>query len=225
MRKNGSRLISLREYRLLDLFIFTVVIVAFNLLAHYAPLLFPDGALFTFTLTLPIILLVMIRWGWQSVFLAVIDGVLHCLLKNYDWQYYLMLILGNCFSMLLLLMVKFMGKQKITGKFYFSVLFVVSGWLLIVLGRSAVAEIVGLGFVRCILGWYGLADLLSLAVAIILILVFRRFDGMFEDQKHYLIRKDKERKELARRDEFGDEPIEIDEESLSILKKYDDELL
>lgn len=224
MRKNGSRSISLREYRLLDLFIFTLVIVGFNLLAHYAPVLFPDGALFTFTLTLPIILLVMIRWGWQSVFIAVIDGAIYCLLNNFDWQIYLMLILGNCFSMLLLLLVKIMDKQKITGKIYFSVLFVVLGWLLIVLGRAVVAEIVGIGFVNCILSFYGLPDLLSLAVAVILILVFRRLDGMFEDQKHYLIRKDKERKELARRDEFGDEPIEIDEESLSILNKYDDEL-
>lgn len=61
-------------------------------------------------------------------------------------------------------------------------------------------------------------------MAVVTVMILRRLNGMFEDQKHYLLRQDKERKELARRDEFGDEPVEIDEESLSILKRWDDGL-
>ena len=55
-------------------------------------------------------------------------------------------------------------------------------------------------------------------------MILRRLNGMFEDLKSYLLRMDKERKELARHDEYGDEPIEIDKESLSILKRWDDGL-
>ena len=56
------------------------------------------------------------------------------------------------------------------------------------------------------------------------ILIVRKLDGMFEYQKSYLRRLDDERKEKMRRDEYGDEPVEIDEESLSILKRWDDGL-
>jgi hypothetical protein len=69
-----------------------------------------------------------------------------------------------------------------------------------------------------------LSDLLSMGIAVLLILVLRRLDGMFEDQKSYLLRLDRERKEMARRDEFGDEPIDIDEDCLSILNKRDNDL-
>jgi hypothetical protein len=60
-------------------------------------------------------------------------------------------------------------------------------------------------------------------MAIILILVFRRLDGMLVNQKSYLLKLEKERKEQQKRDTFGEdgEPIEIDEESLSILNRTD----
>ena len=45
---------------------------------------------------------------------------------------------------------------------------------------------------------------------------------MFEDQKNYLKRLERERKEKMERDNFGDEPIEIDEETMSILKRHND---
>ena len=67
-------------------------------------------------------------------------------------------------------------------------------------------------------------DLLSLAVGLALILLLRRLDGMFEDQKHYLLRLDKEKRDKMRRDTFGDELVEIDAESLSILNKKDNDL-
>jgi hypothetical protein len=47
---------------------------------------------------------------------------------------------------------------------------------------------------------------------------------MFEDQKSYLLRKKRERDEQSRIDTYGDEPIDIDGESLSILNKRDNDL-
>lgn len=220
MRKNGSRLISLRQYRFTDLFLFAVILVAFELVLHYALIYFSGD--FTYSPLVPIVLLVMMRWGWPSVIYAVADGVLFCALNGFGWQSYVMYGVGNAFISLCLLMTRFMGKEKIAGKWYFSVLFVVSGWVTVYLGRAIVAACCGIGFVNALVGQ--LWELLSLFVGVLLILLLRKLDGMFEDQKHYLIRMDEERKERARRDEFGDEPIEIDEETMSILKKWDDGL-
>ena len=227
MRKNGSRLISIKQYRFTDLFLFAVILVVFDIIAHFAAQAFAGAAMFTFTLTVPIVLLVMMRWGWPSVFYAVLDGIMLSLLNNIgSWQSYLSFSIGNCFMMLLLLATKFIGKEKIRSKWYFSVLFVVAGWVLMNLGITIVQSIVGYNFLSQFIVNFGMGanGLLSLAMAIVIIVVMRRLNGMFEDQKHFLLRLDEERKELARRDTFGDQPIEIDKESLSILMRDDDGL-
>ena len=119
MRKNGSRLISLRQYRVTDLLLFAVILTIFDLLAHYAPILMPSGAMFIFTLTVPITLLIMWRWGWYSVLFAVGDGILLSLLNNIAvWQSYLAYGVGNLFIILLLIPVKLIGKKKIAGRAY-----------------------------------------------------------------------------------------------------------
>lgn len=218
MRKNGSRLISFRQYRLTDIFLFAVLLVVFELILHFAFIAY--NGKWTFSPLVPMTLLVMMRWGWPSVFFAVGDGILYCALNAANYQNYIIYGVGNAFIMLLLLMIKFMGKQRIAGKWYFSALFVVLGWFAVVIGKATIASCFGLNFLSIFTA--NLTDLFSLGVAVIVILVMRRLDGMFEDQKFYLRRLEKERKEKFVIDAFGDEPIEIDEESISILKRdYD----
>ena len=53
MRKNGSRLISLKQYKMTDLFVFAVILVAFDLIAHFAPLAMKGAADYIFLLTVP----------------------------------------------------------------------------------------------------------------------------------------------------------------------------
>ncbi|MBD5631987.1 MAG: hypothetical protein HDP34_01995 [Clostridia bacterium] len=225
MRKNGSRLISIRQYRLTDLFLFAVILVVAEVITFYVPKP-ASSTIYSFSLAVPIILMVMMRWGWWSVFFAAGDGLLITLLRlnseGYTPKLFAINVVGNLFIMLLLLAVKFFGKDKIAGKWYFSALFAVLGWVLVFLGKATVSAICGFSFVGALVGQ--LWDLLSLAIAIIVVLVMRRLDGMFEDQISYLKRIDKERKDKMRYDSYGDEPIDIDEESLSILNKKDDDL-
>lgn len=176
---------------------------------------------------MPIVLLVMMRWGWPSVFYAVGDGILYCLLnigsENFNPAFFAVYGIGNAALIFLLLLFKFSGKRRIAEKWYFSALYVVVAWLFVCLGRSLVAVCFGMPFAASILTQ--LSDLLTLAISVVIILILRRLDGMFEDQKTYLLRIDKERREQMMPDKFGDEPPgEIDEESLSILRKRDEDL-
>lgn len=225
MRKNGSRLISLRQYRLTDLFLFAAILAVAEVITFYVPK--PATALpYSFSLAVPIILIIMMRWGWCSVFYALGDGLLVCLLslgnKNFVPQLFAINILGNSFIMICLLVLKLAGREKVAGKWYFSALFAALGWFLVYIGKAAVAAAFGFGFVNSLIGQ--LWDLLTPAITVIVILVVRRLDGMFEYQKSYLLRLDKERRQLSERDTYGDEPIDIDEESLSILKRKDDDM-
>lgn len=228
MRKNGSRLISVQQYRLTDLFIFFAILVASELLEHFALQWFPSGAFFTFSLVVPISLLVMARWGWRGVFCPFVSALMFCLLNEATGTQYLTYCFGNAFIILMLLPFKFIGTGRISGKWYWTLLATLIGWALIYIGRSTVYAIcfaaspvegsaAYAGFVE-----FATYDGVSLAIAVILMLALRRLDGMFENQEEYLKRVDKERRDRMKRDEFGDEPIELDEETLSILNKHDD---
>lgn len=228
MRKNGSRLISLKQYRATDLFLFAVILVIFDLLVHFATKWLADAAaMYMFALTIPIVLLIMMRWGWSAIFFAVGDAILLTVLNNPTvWQSYITYSVGNAAILLLLIPMHFINKQKIAGKWYLTALFVVLGWIISNLVCSVAQCIFGVGFVRAILAniSFGINGLLSLAIGMVLLLILRKLDGMFEDQICYLKRLDRERQEKMRIDEFGDAPVEIDEDTLSILRKRDEEL-
>jgi uncharacterized membrane protein len=227
MSKNSTKSISIRQYRFTDSFLFAVILIAFDLLAHFAPILYPSGALYTFTLTIPIVLLVMMRWGWQSVFYAFFDGIFLTLLNNpTSWQTYLCYALGNVAIMLCLIPLKLIGKDKIRAKWYFSALLVFIAWLAQNIAISLLMAVCGQNILYSFTVNFGvsLTGLMSLAAALVIILVMRKLDGMFEDQKSYLLRKKRERDEQSRIDTYGDEPIDIDGESLSILNKRDNDL-
>lgn len=226
MRKNG-RLISLRQYKLTDLFFFAIVLALSDLLIFCATKFwFKSVADYYISFMLPIALTVIMRWGWVGIFYSVADGIVLCAMQEGSWQTYIIYIIGNACILAVLLLTKFMGKERIRGKWYFSVLYVAAGWIAVNLALTLAGTCFGGNFLALAgqnfgLGVYGA---LSFAIAVITVMILRRLNGMFEDQKHFLLRQDKERKDLARRDEFGDEPVEIDEESMSILKRWDDGL-
>lgn len=227
MRKNGSRLISLKQYRATDLFIIALILVIFDLLMHFGLALIPQAELFVFTLTVPIVMLVMMRWGWWSVFYAIGDAVLLLAINSQTaWESYLAYILGNSSMLLILIPWHFIGKQKVAGKWYLSASFVVLAWILSIIVNATVQACCGVNFGVAFLGLagFGMSGMIALLIAVVLVLLLRRFDGVFEDQIHFLKRQEEERLERMRIDEYGETPIDIDEDTLSILKKRDDEL-
>ncbi len=230
MRKNGSRLISVKQYKTTDLFVFAVILGVSELLSYLAGKWFSAAATYTLSLLVPIVLTVLMRWGWQSVLYAALCGLFKCLLfiNTATGLHFASYIIGNSFIALMLIPAKFIGKDKIRARWWASALFYIGGWLCVYLGRSSVWAIGYLispvknstawgGFVT-----YCMSDLFSLVVGLVVILVLRRIDGMFEDQMTFLKRLDKERKEKLRVDQFGDNDGIIDEESFNILKKDND---
>jgi len=227
MRKNGSRFISIKQYRATDLFFFAVILFIAEASAFIAVKFFPNAALFTVSFMVPIVITVMVRWGWQCVFYAVGSAILFCAFNNGNIINYIVYGVGNCFIVLMLLPLKFIGSDKITSKWWASTLFVIGGWLCVYLGKSiawavcfAIHPIEGSG---AAVGFsaYAAYDLPSLALGVLVVLVLRRFEGMFVNQKSYLHCLDEERKEKAKRETYGDNLEDVDGEFLSILYRDD----
>ena len=227
MRKNG-RFISFRQYKYTDLFFFALILGISELLVFCAfRFWFADVTeRFYINFMLAIALTVIMRWGWYGGLFAVADGVILCAVEGGDWKMYLTYIIGNACILSVLLLTKFVGKERIRVKWYLSLAYVAAGWVSVNLGIACMNAIFGKNFLSAFLTGlgFGVYGALPFITAFVVVMILRHLNGMFEDQKHYLLRADKERKELARRDEYGDEPIEIDEESMSILKRWDDGL-
>lgn len=234
MRKNGSRIISFARYRATDLLLFAVILAAFDVISFFAftKWFSDDSSRYIFSLAVPIALLVMVRWNWYGLFYAVGDGLLYCILllatgrmpEGAVLQFFLVYCLGNAFVGLAFLMVRFAGYKRIIAKWYFTVLYLLAGWVAVLAGKVVISVCCGADFVSSLLGFLGAADMLSLAMGLIILLIMRRLDGMMENQRDYLLRLDKERKEKMMADNFGEQPIEIDVETLKTLNKKGDDL-
>ena len=227
MRKNG-KFISIRQYKYTDLFFFALVLGLSELLVFCSYKLWFKNTVdkFYINFMLAIALTVIMRWGWVGIFYAVVDGVVQCAIQGGSWQAYISYIIGTACISLVLVFVKLLGKEKIRSKWYFSLAYVLCGWVVINFGITCACAIFGESFAGALATSFGFGvyGALPLAASVTVVLILRKLEGMFEDQKHFLIRQDRERKELARRDEFGDEPIDVDEDSMSILKRWDDGL-
>lgn len=195
--------------------------------------MWPTQAYYTVSFSIPIVLLVMIRWGWPSVLYSLLSGLIVCLMNlkdisGHNWACYL---IGNAFIALMLIPRYLIGTKKISSKWWGIALFSIGGWLSVYLGKSivwaiafAISPVEGSTAASGFIGFLQ-TDLLSLVIGIVLMVVLRKLDGMTDDQNEFLRRLDDERKEAQRVDTFYDrDGTELDEEALEILRKSDNDL-
>lgn len=179
MRKN----ISFKTYRLIDLFILTVLLVVSEIIASKALGWFNEK--FYISLFLSLSLIVLMRWNaWASV--TIIAGTLtYCIINQGVLQNFITYLVGNLF--LLFNLFWFIKGKKQFKKNYIVFLYIVTGYLLIEIGRSLVALFYDANFFSALIGFLG-TDVLNCLLAILIIFIMKRQDGVFEDQVQYLNR-------------------------------------
>lgn len=227
MRKNGTKLISVKQYRATDLFLFALILSGSEVIAYFARQAFPADIAFSFMV--PVVLMIMMRWGWPGIIYAAADGAVVCLLafKTATPYHYAAYIIGNCFIAIMYVVMRVAGKARVRKNAWTAAAFAICGWLCVYVGRSLVWTIAAAfpsDGVSLWGGWvsFSLPDLLSLIMAAVILPVMRKFDGMFEDQMEFLARVDREKRERMRIDQMGENMGEIDEETLKEMLKNDD---
>ncbi len=201
--------ISFNQYKGIDLAILTVLtVIAEAVVSLAASSWFPD-TLYSLSPMVAMICIVMMRWGGWAAIPAAASGVAYCLATGgvvaadgeavgITLQQFMMYTVGNCGALVALVWFKAMGKEAVRKRIEVGILYVITAFAGTMLGRWAVALLFGAGpgAIVPIL----LADCLSLVFAIVVILIARRIDGLFEDQRSYLIRTEEER-EKQRKDD------------------------
>ena len=161
------------------------------------------GQLYTLSPTIAIVCIVMMRWGGYAAIHAAAGGLAFCIASGASPQQFAIYCAGNCFALVSLLLIKKFGKQKIKDSVLLTILFTVTAFFGVQIGRWLVSLAFG-GAVDTIIVFI-MTDSLTLVFSVLVVLISRRIDGLFEDQKAYLIRTAEERRR-AELTKLADEP-------------------
>ncbi len=181
-----------KQYRAIDLTILGIILGVCEFVTAMAATRWFPNELYTLSPTITVVCIVMMRWNGYAAIHAALGGLVFCLATGAQNMQVVIYCLGNCFALLAMLLFKVMGKEKIRSKFYFTLLFVLTAFFGAQLGRWLISIILG-GPLDSFVGFV-LSDIITLLFTIVVVLISRKADGLFEDQKHYLIRTEEERK-------------------------------
>lgn len=188
----ASPSLTFKQYRTTDLTIFAFLSVVFEAIVTLCATEWFPGELYSITIVYAMFVLVLMRWGGYASLTALLCGATYCIVMKAPFPMFVVVCGGNLFGLLALLLHKFVGKQKIRDSLGWTVLYVVACYVCISAGRLLISLCFEL-FKEVIT--YILYDVLSALFAIVVVLLCRKQNGLFEDQKHYLFRMEAERKE------------------------------
>ena len=176
---------SWKEYRAIDLALMALMLAIFEyLIIAAARFWFPDQ-LYTASLAAAVTSIVYMRWGVWGGIHAVEAGLIYCLFAGGTREQYIIYCVGNLFSLAAVILLRAVGKEKVrTGRL--SLVFPLLVQLLMHVGRACMAMLQGAGPLTVVN--FFTTDSLSYLFTFVIIWIARKLDGVYEDQKHYLLR-------------------------------------
>lgn len=181
-----KRQLSFRQYRAIDLAMLAVLLCITEYLIVKAATWWFADQLYTVSVVGALTAIVLMRWGPWAGIIAALGGVVYCLASHGSAQQLAIYCIGNLFSLFALLPLRLLGGERIRLDSFLSVCFGLLTLLLMQLGRAVTALAFGTDFRTC-LGFFT-TDALSLLFTGLIIWIARRLDGIFENQRHYLLR-------------------------------------
>ena len=145
---------------------------------------FPDQ-LYTVSLAAVMASIVYMRWGFWGAIHAVEAGVIFCFFSGAIPGQYLIYCVGNLFSLPAVFALKAIGKEKVRTS-NLGLIFPVLVQALMHAGRAIVALLLGAAPQAAV--EFFTTDSLSYIFTFVIIWIARKLDGVYEDQKHYLLR-------------------------------------
>ena len=195
--------ITFKQYRTIDVIILVALTIFFEAITTMATIKWFALQPVALSIGLAMVCVAMLRWGWQAAFLAFASGFAFCALSGATGEQFLIYCIGNIGALLGMVWFKAFGKEGVRGSKAKLLLFGTTGYVGMVIGRSILSIILGDSWGAFVT--YATTDIMTPVYAVLVLLLFRKTDGMLEDQKAYLLRLDRERKETQ------DEPVREEE--------------
>ncbi len=177
---------------LLDIILFTAISCALEGMIYLAAKQF-ESATFIVNFYLTLSLLLIYRWnlfGWIGSFLLTLG---FCLINGASWQSYIIYLGGTiALGALLLYFAKF-DKRLIVKTVKGTLLYGIAGFSIVIITRSLIAFAFDQSMLDNLLTQAAM-EALNLAIGLIILLICRKQNGLFEDMNDYLVRIAEERK-------------------------------
>lgn len=194
-----NRQISFSQYRTIDLTILSVVLAVCQYLTHLATSFWFPEQLYVVSPVAGMTALVMMRWSAWAAIPAGLGGALFVWMSGGNLQQLLIYTVGNIASLAALVMFKLFGKERIRKESFLAVTFAIAVQLLMQLGRAALGFV--FGFPTAAVIGFITTDILSILFTVFIVWTVRRIEGLFEDQKSYLLRIQREQ-QVERGEQF-----------------------
>ena len=185
---------SFKQYRMMDLMIFIAMYGLCEYLVIKAATVWFDEP-YSISIMLPLLLIVMMRWDKYSIINAIAYAVLFVFYQSGNLNQYLIYLIGNLGVMFELILLKKMGKDNIRSSFFNSMIYLLCGFVLMEVFRGIASIIIAGSDIGVILQFL-MSDMLSLVFGVLVIIVVRRIDGLFVDQKQYLIELNSQKEKI-----------------------------
>lgn len=187
--------ITFKQYKAIDIAILSVLHFVFEMLGIYASGKWFAAQAVVISFTPLVVVVMMMRWSEFAFIPALLGGIAYCIGGSGSPEQYVIYSLGNLLALLSILIIRKLGKDKIRSKNLNIAAFAVVTYLFIVIGRWIVSLVFAPSFASLLT--FLTTDIMSLVVAVVGLIALRTADGMVEDQKSYLLRLDRERREEA----------------------------
>ena len=174
-----------KQYRTIDLMMFAGMLAIFEYIIVRAANWWFPGQPYVVSLAAAVTAIVYMRWGAWGAIHAVEAGLVFCFFSGADRSQYLIYCVGNLLSLAALLMLKAAGKEKVRET-RLGLVFPVLVLLLMQAGRALVALLFGAA-PGALLEFFT-TDSLSYVFTLVIVWIAGHLDGIYEDQKHYLLR-------------------------------------
>ena len=176
---------SWKEYRAIDLAIMALMLAVFEFLIINAARFWFSDQLYTVSLAAAVTSIVYMRWGAWGGIHAAEAGAVYCYFAGGTPEQFIIYCVGNLFSLFAVIVLNAVGKEKVrTG--HLSLVFPLLVQLLMHIGRGVAALVFGAS--PGIAAAFFTTDSLSYLFTFVIIWIARKLDGVYEDQKHYLLR-------------------------------------
>lgn len=186
-----KRQMTLAQYRSVDITLFALLLAVFESIITLAATGWFPGQLYTVSLTPALCAIVLMRWGGWAGLHALLGGGVFALVSGGTLRQLAIYALGNLACLLTLPVLRGTGKERIRSDKLLTLLFALGVCLLMQLGRAAAALAMGTEPGLC--AGFFTTDALSALFAMVIVSLARRLDGLFEDQKCYLLRCQRQR--------------------------------
>lgn len=178
--------LTVEQYRSLDLFFLAAITFISELLITLAASRWYPDQLYTVSATAAITAIVIMRWKGYAAIQALVGALATCIVLGAAPGQWLIYCLGNLFSLGALVFLKVVGEKKIRGNVAWTLFFGAFTLLMMQTGRALMALLLG-GTIRESIAFY-VTDSLSYVFTAVILWIAGRLDGIFEDQREYLVR-------------------------------------